>query len=197
MNDTFKLPVNRYLHHTYLTTLESKCSAINVVHLSFRTKATNISAVQQVPPKIIVLATKILIPIRNQKPRDQRTSHGKSRPDQESTLQSFTLGRERFLNGDENLRADGGSRLPYCSRKADEMPSKWCGKRLGAAEEGGDLRKRGQSMRNTCNLAHVGNGLTHAGTHLAQPIEDAVQDDEEGQDLHDWEDSAADDEAEK
>jgi hypothetical protein len=42
-----------------------------------------------------------------------------------------------------------------------------------------------------------GNGLTHAGTHLAQPIEDAVQDDEEGQDLHDWEDSAADDEAEK
>jgi hypothetical protein len=40
-------------------------------------------------------------------------------------------------------------------------------------------------------------GSTHTRTHLTEPIEDPVKDDEEGQDLHDGKDCAADNKAEE
>jgi hypothetical protein len=121
--------------------LTSKLSTIRVPHLSFRTKPTNIAVAQQIPPKRIILATEIRIPIRNQKPRNQSTGHSERGSDQEGPLQCLTLGRKGFLDGDENLRTDGRSRFPYRGCKAEEMAAKWCGKRFGAAEESSDLRQ--------------------------------------------------------
>jgi hypothetical protein len=141
INQLTNLSTDRRSHHEYLTSRTSKCSASIVLHLSFRSKSPNIAFIQQISPELVVLATEVRVSIGNQVPRNQSTCHRKRRPNQECPLQRFTFGREGFLDGDENLCTDGCPRLPYRGRKAEEMTTKRCWKRLGAAEESGDLRE--------------------------------------------------------
>ena len=51
------------------------------------------------------------------------------------------------MDGDEDLCADGRSRLAYRSRKTEKMTAKRRGKRLGAAEESGDLSRNVSEWR--------------------------------------------------
>ena len=121
--------------------LTSERSASSILHLSLRTESPNIAVVQQIPPKLVILTTKICISIRNQEPRDQGTTHSECRPDQKSPLQCLTLRRERFLDRDEDLCADGSARFADRGREAEEMATKRSRERLGAAEESGDLSR--------------------------------------------------------
>ena len=70
------------------------------------------------------------------------------------------------------MRSDGGASLAHSSCEAEVVASEWGGERLGRAEESRD-----------------------AGAHLAEGVEDAVQDDEEREDGLDGVQGAADDEA--
>ena len=97
------------------------------------------------------------------------------------------------MDGDEDLCADGRSRLAYRSRKTEKMTAKRRGKRLGAAEESGDLSRTVSEWRMV--TAHKKESA-HTRTHFTQPIENSIQDDEERQDLHDRKDRAADDKSE-
>lgn len=51
-----------------MNSFTSKSSAGDVLHLPFRTKATNVPVIQQVSSELIVLATEIRVSIRYQEP---------------------------------------------------------------------------------------------------------------------------------
>jgi hypothetical protein len=66
------------VQHEHLSSPTSNRSTDSILHILLRAKSPSITISQQIPPKLIILTTKIRIPIRNQKPRDQSAGHSES-----------------------------------------------------------------------------------------------------------------------
>ena len=143
----------------------------NLVHQTFP-KHTLVSILCKVHSELGVLTLQISVTIRDEHPRDDPAHGSESSANKEDSLSALLGVSEGVLNGCENLRADSGPGFPDRGGEAHEMPAKRCREGFRGAEEG-----------------------CYARTHLAEGVEDPVQNDEERKDGLDLIERPADDEA--
>jgi hypothetical protein len=163
---------------TYLHTFPQLCSNLEHGRLGFLYQTVAIKArvhsmVFQIRPELHILALQVALLIRNQEPSDQAADESKCCTNHEHPLLALLGVREGILNRSEDLRADGCACFAHSRRKAKVVATQGGWEGLCGAEE-------------SC----------HAGAHLAQSVEDAIQDNKKRKNCLDRANGAAEDEPE-
>ena len=149
-----------------------KSRALNLTRHALTISTRVIPMFFQEDPKPLILTLQIAILIRDHEPRDQSTDGRKPSTNQEHSLLALESIVERVLDRSEDLCSNGSTSLSYSRGKPKIVAPQWRGKAFARDEEG-----------------------AYPGTHFAEAVEDAVEDDEEREYGLDGLEGPADDEA--
>jgi hypothetical protein len=148
----------------------------------------------EVGPEARILTLELALPVRNHKVRNGAPDHGKGRADEEYTLNALLGVAKGVLDRREDLRTDGGTGLADGGGESEEVAAERRREGLGSAQEGGNLFHVG-SATVLKTLFERERQRTYTGTHLAKALEDAVENNKEGENTLDRLKSATDNEA--
>ena len=139
---------------------------------------------RKILPELGILALQSKVVIRNKHPCDDTTNESKRSTNQENSLSTLELVRERILDRREDLSANSRSSLTDSCREAKEVATQWSWEGFGTTEERCDLFVEISLLwfYRILFVRVLRREFTYTRTHFTEGVEDAIQDNEERQD---------------